>query len=83
MLKTGKTSDERAWKTKRVPYSDTGLNNYDTDTADLVTVWTSSNIKAISVACGREKGRANVKNAFHIALSSPNIWTIDSDELHV
>ena len=51
-----------------------GLDNHDIDTADFVRMWTSGSLKRISTACGQEKDRSDVKSAFHIALTSPNIW---------
>jgi hypothetical protein len=58
-----------------------GLNNFDIKTADLIGVWTGGNLKTISIACGREMVRGDVKQTFHITLSSPNYWTVHRDEL--
>jgi hypothetical protein len=58
-----------------------GLDDYDIETSDFIVVWTSGNLKAISIACGRETEHADVGNVFHAALSSPNFWTINLNEI--
>jgi len=57
------------------PQGFAGLDNHDIDTADLIRMWTGGSLKLISHACGQRKERSDVKNAFHIALTSPNIWS--------
>ena len=64
------------------PQGFAGLDNHDIDTADLIRMWTSGNTKLISKACGQQKGRHDVKNAFHIALTSPNLWSTGVAVLH-
>jgi len=56
------------------PQGFAGLDNHDIDTADLIRMWTSGNLKKISTACGQQKDRPDVKGAFHIAITSPNFW---------
>ena len=58
-----------------------GLDKHDIDTADFIRMWTSGSLKRISTACGQKKDRSDVKSAFHIALTSPNIWHTDSEVL--
>jgi hypothetical protein len=57
------------------PQGFAGLDNYDIDTADLICMWASGNVKQISRACGQQRDHSDVRNAFHIALTSPNIWS--------
>ena len=58
-----------------------GLDNADIDTADLIHMWTSGNLKQVSKACGQEKSRSDVKSAFHIAITTPNLWTTGAGTL--
>ena len=60
-----------------------GLNNFDIEMADFFNVWTSGNPKAISKICNRETHRTNVKDAFRVVLSSPNLWQLEPSELSV
>jgi hypothetical protein len=62
------------------PHGLVGLDNYCIKTSGFFGVWTSGNLKAASINCGQEIEHANVKNAFHIALSRPNFWTINCNE---
>ena len=56
-----------------------GLDNYDIETTDFIGMWTSGSLKRISAASGQQKDRSDVKSAFHIALTSPNLWSIPSE----
>ena len=58
-----------------------GLDNSDIDTADLIHMWTSGNLRQVSKACGQEKSRSDVKSAFHIAITTPNLWTTGAGTL--
>ena len=58
-----------------------GLDNFDIETADYFNVWTSGNPKAISKICNRETHRTDVKDAFRVVLSSPNLWQLEPSEL--
>ena len=59
-----------------------GLDNYDINTTNLIGMWTSGSLKRISLACGQPKDHSDVKSAFHIALTSPNIWDTSPGEPH-
>ena len=56
-----------------------GLDNYDINTANLIGMWTSGSLKCISAASGQQKDCSDVKSTFHIALTSPNLWQIPSE----
>ena len=66
---------------RRNPNGFAGLDNYDIETADFIGMWTSGSLKRISAASGQQKDRSDVKSAFHIALTSPNIWQIAPEQL--
>ena len=38
-------------------------------------MWTSVSIKLVSRACRQQRVRHDVKHAFYIALTSPNLWS--------
>ena len=59
-----------------------GLDKHDIDTANFIRMWTSGSLKRISMACGQKKDCLDVKSAFHIALTSPNIWDTNPKVLH-
>ena len=58
------------------------LDKHDIDTTDFIRMWTSGSLKCISTACGQKKDRLDIKSAFHIALTSPNIWDTNPEVLH-
>ena len=66
---------------RRNPNGFARLDNHDIETADFIGMWTSGSLKRISAASGQQKDRSDVKSAFHIALTSPNMWQIAPDEL--
>ena len=60
-----------------------GLDKHDIETADFIGMWTSGSLKRISAACGQRKERPDVKSAFHIALTSPNLWPTNPGVLRI
>ena len=64
------------------PQGFAGLDNHDIDTADLIRMWTSGNPRLISKECGQQRDRHDIKNAFHIALTSLNLWSTGIAVLH-
>ena len=64
------------------PQGFAGLDNHDINTADLICMWTSGNPRLISKECGQQRDRHDIKNVFHIALTSPNLWSTGIAVLH-
>ena len=60
-----------------------GLDKHDIETADFIGMWTSGSLKRISAACGQRKERPDVKSAFQIALTSPNLWHTNPGVLRI
>jgi hypothetical protein len=53
------------------------LENYTIQSADLFDTWTSGSLEVISQACNWATTGPDIKEAFHVIISSLNLWLLE------